>query len=63
MRQMSLQRRRVVVTAGSVAAMSGIGPLLMRGRPVLGLVWIGFMVVMMVVVIWQMVKLRKEEGC
>jgi hypothetical protein len=62
MREMSLQRRRVVALAGSIAAMSGAGPLLLRGHRHLGMAWIGFVAVMLVVVIVQMVKLRREEG-
>ncbi len=63
MRQMSVQRRRVVTMASSVAAMSGLGPLLVRGHRYLGLAWMLFIAVMLVAVIVQMVKLRREEGC
>jgi hypothetical protein len=62
MRKLSLQRRKVVVLAGSLAAMSGIGPLLMQRHHYLGLVWIGCVAVMMVIVITQLVKLKREVG-
>ena len=60
---MSLQRRRVVVLAGLVAAMSGTGPLLLHGHRYLQIGWMGLMAVMLVLVILQMVRLRRQEGC
>jgi hypothetical protein len=64
MRQMSLQRKRVVVMATSIAALSGTGPLwLLRGHRYLGMGWLVFMAVMLVAVIVQMAKLKREEGC
>ncbi len=63
MRQMSVQRRRVVSMAGSVAAMSGLGPLLFRRHPWLGWGWIGLMFTLLVCVVVLMVRLRQDEGC
>jgi hypothetical protein len=63
MRRLSVKRRRVVSAAGSVAAFSGIGPLLTRGHPGLELAWIGLMATLLVGVIVLMVRLRQDEGC
>jgi hypothetical protein len=63
MRQISAARRRVVVLAGSLAAMSGTGPLLLRRHPLAGWIWLGLMVTLLVRVIVLMVRLRKDEGC
>jgi hypothetical protein len=63
MRQMSLQRRRVVVLAASISAMSGVGPLLLRGHRYAEIAWVGFISVMAVLLIVQMMKLRREDGC
>jgi hypothetical protein len=61
MRQMSLQRRRVVVMAGSVAAMSGAVPMLMLKHPRLGFLWLGFMVLVLVMAIRGMARLKRTE--
>jgi hypothetical protein len=63
MRKMSAARRRVVVMAGSLAAMSGVGPLLFQhNRLALG-VWAGLMLVLLACVIVLMARLRRDEGC
>jgi hypothetical protein len=49
--------------AGSVAAMSGLGPLLFRRHPWLGWGWIGLMFTLLVCVVVLMVRLRQDEGC
>jgi hypothetical protein len=63
MKEMSLQRRRVVVLAGSLAAISGAGPVLLRGHRFAQMAWVVFLAVMIVVLIVRMVKLKREEGC
>lgn len=63
MRKLSAQRRRVVTMAASMAAISGVGPLLLRGHHSLEIVWAGLIVVLAVTVIVQTVRLRREEGC
>ncbi len=63
MRQMSAARRRVIALAGSMAAMSGVGPLLLNHHHKAQLVWIGMMVVLFVRVIVLMSRLKKDEGC
>jgi hypothetical protein len=63
MKQMSLQRRRVVVLAASLSAMSGVGPLLLRGHRYAEMAWVGFISVLAVLLIVLMMKLRREDGC
>ena len=63
MRQMSVQRRRVVALAGSVAAMSGLGPLLLPRHSWMRWGWMGLMATLLVWVIVLMARLRRDEGC
>jgi hypothetical protein len=67
MRRMSVQRRRVVVMAASVSAMSGMGPLLFEGHTQRQLwmrcAWLGVIAMLLVVVIALMVRLKRDEGC
>jgi hypothetical protein len=63
MRRMSVQRRRVVVLASSVAAMSGVGPLLFARHSWLRWGWMGLMAALLAAVIVLMVRLRRDEGC
>jgi hypothetical protein len=46
-----------------MAAMSGVGPLLLNHHHKAQLVWIGMMVVLFVRVIVLMSRLKKDEGC
>ncbi len=62
MRRLSAARRRVVL-AGSMAAMSGVGPLLLPRHSVARWIWIGLMVILFVRVIVLMSRLKKAEGC
>jgi hypothetical protein len=61
MRQISERRRRLVVLCSSVAAMSGLGPVLGRHHPKLELVWIGLMAVGLVFAMTQLAALKREE--
>ncbi len=63
MRRMSLARRRVVVLASSMAAMSGVGPLLLQGHRTLQWVWIGLMLALLARVVVLMARLRRDEDC
>jgi hypothetical protein len=63
MRKLSVQRRRVVVLASSVAAMSGVGPLLFHRNHWAMAVWLGLMMTLLVWVVVLMVRLRKGERC
>jgi len=53
----------VVALAGSLACMSGVGPVLLRHHPLMEWVWLGLYILLMVCVIVLMVRLRREEGC
>ncbi len=63
MRRLSVQRRRVVALASSVAAMSGVGPLLFARHCWAAWVWMGLMVTLLVWAIVLMTRLRRHEGC
>ena len=63
MRKLSEPRRRVVALAGSLACMSGVGPVLLRHHPLMDWVWWGLYILLRVCVIVLMVRLRREEGC
>jgi hypothetical protein len=59
MRELSPQRKRVVVLCASVAAMSG-SSVLLKGHPVLLGAWIGLMVVTLVYAMVELAKLKKD---
>jgi hypothetical protein len=63
MRPMSLRRRRVVVLASAVAAMSGLGPLLFHRHAWLGWTWIDLEGALLIWVVLLMVRLRRGERC
>ncbi len=63
MRKMSVQRRRVVALAGSVAAMSGVGPLLFHRNHWAVAIWLGLMVALLVWVVVLMARLMKDGRC
>jgi hypothetical protein len=63
MRRMSRQRRKVVVLASATASMSGMGPILLRGHHGWQLVWLALMATLLVTVVVQLVRLRRDEGC
>jgi hypothetical protein len=46
-----------------MAAMSGVGPLLLPRHSVARWIWIGLMVILFVRVIVLMSRLKKAEGC
>jgi len=61
MSELSPRRRRIVVMSGSIAALSGVTPLLLKDHPYVRtgvLVWI---VLMLVYVVTEIVKLKREE--
>ncbi len=62
MREMSVQRRRVVVLASSVAAMSGLGTLLFHRHAWLGWTWMGLEGALLAWVVVLMVRLKRDEG-
>lgn len=61
MREMSEQRRRLAGLAACLAAMSGVGPALLRNHSRLLWVWLVAVVVAMVWVIAALTKLNREE--
>jgi hypothetical protein len=63
MRKMSLQRRRVAVLAGSLAALSGTGPVLLQKHLLTGRVWAVAMVTLAAWAIVLTVLLLRKEGC
>ncbi len=63
MRRISAARRRVVILASSVAAMSGVGPLLFQRNHWARWIWLGLMAVLFARVIVLTVRLRRDEGC
>ena len=63
MRKISVQRRRVVATAGGLAAMSGVGPLLLQRHYWARWAWLGLMVTLFARVIALMVRLKRDERC
>ena len=63
MRRMSEKRRKVVAMSGGLAAMSGIGPLVLQRHTWLRWAWMALVVTLMVRVIVLMVRLRRSEGC
>lgn len=62
MREMSAERRRLAGLSACLAAMSGVGPALLRNHSRLRLVWLGAVVVAMVWVIARLAKLNCEES-
>ncbi|MDE1162673.1 MAG: hypothetical protein PW792_12100 [Acidobacteriaceae bacterium] len=60
---MSRQRRLLAAQAGALAAMSGSGPLLLRGHPRAGWLWAAVMLVCAIRLIVLMVRVRRTEGC
>jgi hypothetical protein len=63
MRAMSAERRKVVGLASSLAAMSGVGPVLLREHRRAEWVWLAVYILLMIWVIVRMVRLRRDEGC
>jgi len=57
MSEMSPQRR-IAVLAASMAALSGVGPILLKGHIVLKAIWLGFMVIVAVYIFVQIAKLK-----
>jgi hypothetical protein len=63
MRKMSLQRRRVVSLAASVAALSGLGPVLFPRHSAARWVWLGLMATLLFWVILLMLRMKRDERC
>ncbi len=63
MRRLSAARRRVVALAGSMAAISGVEPLLLQRHSLARWIWLGLMATLLVRLIVLMARLRKDEGC
>jgi hypothetical protein len=59
MSELSAERKKVIVLCAAVACMSG-GPILLRGHPVLLMVWIGLMAVTLVTAMVRLSKLNRE---
>jgi hypothetical protein len=53
----------VVALAGSVAAMSGVGPLLFHRNHWAVAIWLGLMVALLVWVVVLMARLMKDGRC
>ena len=60
MNKLSPERRRVVILAASIAAMSGVVGLLGHNHPVLMGIWIAVLAVAMVYVIVQLFKIKSK---
>jgi len=58
---MTQERRKVVVIAASIAAMSGSVGLLARHHPWLAGVWLGLLFVALVYVMVQLVKIQRSK--
>jgi hypothetical protein len=63
MRAMSAERRRVAAMASSLAAMSGVGPVLLREHRRAEWVWLAVYILLMIWVIVKLVRLRRDGGC
>jgi hypothetical protein len=64
MRKISEERRKLAATSASVAAMSGVGPLLLRHTSkVWHWGWIVCVVVLEIILITKLVQLKRTEGC
>lgn len=64
MRKMSEERRRLVTMCGAVAAMSGMGPLMLRhANRQWHWVWMAVVAALEIVLIVKLVRLRRTEGC
>jgi hypothetical protein len=63
MRRMSVQRRRVVSLASSVAALSGVGPLFFPRHLVARWMWLGLMATLLIWVIVLMLRMKRDEEC
>jgi hypothetical protein len=63
MRQISAARRRVVVLAGSMAAMSGAVPLLVSHHPLGRWFWLGMVAGLLVGMVVLLIQRRRNEGC
>jgi hypothetical protein len=61
MRELTAARKKVVVLAASIAAMSGVVPLLARGHTALMLAWVALMFVGLVFLLVEFVKLQRQE--
>jgi hypothetical protein len=61
MSDMSPRRRKVVVLCCAVAALSGTGPLLLKGHRAAQMIWIALMVTILIYAIAELVKLKREE--
>jgi hypothetical protein len=62
MRKLSVQRRRLVGLSASMAALSGVVPLLLRNHARLWWVWLCAMAAVLVWVIARLSKLNCEES-
>ena len=61
MNNLSPQRRKVVILAGSVSCMSASGSVLFRGHPRLILPWLALVVGGLVYTISELVKLKRGK--
>lgn len=64
MRKMSAEHRKLAAMASAVAAMSGVGPALLRSAERQWYwAWIAMVVTLEIVLIVKLVRLRRTEGC
>jgi len=61
MSELSPRRRRIVVMSGSIAALSGVTPLLLKDHPYVRIGVLVWIVLMLVYVVTEIVKLKREE--
>ena len=60
-RQLSAERRRIVVISSSVAAMSGVAAMLSQQHPFVIWIYGGFLIAAFAYVITQLVKIKRAE--
>jgi hypothetical protein len=62
MKQLSPERRKIVVLASAIAASSGAVLLLQKDHPRLTATWLGLLSVALVYVIVQLVKIKRQKS-
>jgi hypothetical protein len=60
MRELSPQRKKVVVLGAAIACMAGV-PMMFKNHPVLLGLWVGLMVVALVKLLAEFAKLKRNE--
>jgi len=61
MKELSPERRKVVILGGSIASMSGTIALLGRNHPWMGAVWLCCLLIAAAYAMTQLIKIRRSE--